>query len=245
MINSQKSEINEHQFSGAYCFKWGEQWCHADSSGALYIEDLDILVVSDLHLEKASSLSRRGHFLPPYDSAKSLKKFQATVDLFQPKTIISLGDAFHDNDGRSRLSPDDANLINQIEEKHEFFWVVGNHDWAEIQNGVQNATIELHRGGYHFVHETQVNEVLPNGFEISGHYHPCATIVQRGRRLRRRCFIFDENRMIMPAFGSLTGNLNISEPIFSPFFIQSETKVILLGERSAHIFPFSACIQAR
>lgn len=245
MTTSKQTEISGGKFSATHRFRWGRHWCHAHPSGALFIEDLDFLVVSDLHLEKASSLSRRGHFLPPYDSAKTLKKFQVTVDLFQPKTIVSLGDAFHDNEGRSRLTKNDVNLLDQIVAGHEFFWVVGNHDWAEIQNGVSNAVAELKRDEYYFLHEAQLKGISSNDHEISGHYHPCATIVQRGKRLRRRCFIFDENRMIMPAFGSLTGSLNVSEPIFGQFFNQSKTSVILLGERSAHVFPLSVCSQAR
>lgn len=230
----------DSKFSGAFHFMWGENLCYADPSGALYIEGLSLLVVSDLHLEKASSISRLGQYLPPYDTDKTLRKLQATVGKFQPKTILSLGDAFHDNEGRYRLSPSNLDLLGQLELEYQFLWVVGNHDAAEIHNEKSITEVEIERDGFRFVHEARSHRPHPKTYEVSGHYHPCATVIQRGRRLRRRCFIFDQNRMIMPAFGSLTGSLNVSDPIFKPLLDIKETNLILLGERSAHGFPFEA-----
>src|SRR4051812_39572168 len=43
-----------------------------DLSGALYVPDFATLIVADLHLEKASSLARRGVHLPPYDTRETL-----------------------------------------------------------------------------------------------------------------------------------------------------------------------------
>jgi metallophosphoesterase superfamily enzyme len=39
-----------------------------DPRGVLYFPELKLLAVSDLHLEKGSSLARRGALIPPYDS---------------------------------------------------------------------------------------------------------------------------------------------------------------------------------
>ncbi len=43
-----------------------------DLSGALYAPDFATLLVADLHLEKGTSLARRGVHLPPYDTRESL-----------------------------------------------------------------------------------------------------------------------------------------------------------------------------
>ncbi|TMJ37582.1 MAG: phosphoesterase, partial [Alphaproteobacteria bacterium] len=44
-----------------------------DLAGALYVPDFEALLVADLHLEKASSLARRGVHLPPYDTRATLE----------------------------------------------------------------------------------------------------------------------------------------------------------------------------
>jgi metallophosphoesterase superfamily enzyme len=46
-------------------------------SGALFWRDASLLIVGDLHLEKASSYHRSGQFLPPYDTAQTLARLGA------------------------------------------------------------------------------------------------------------------------------------------------------------------------
>ncbi len=43
-----------------------------DPMGGLLLPELDMLVVSDLHLEKGSAFARRGMLLPPYDTLATL-----------------------------------------------------------------------------------------------------------------------------------------------------------------------------
>ena len=76
-----------------------------DPLGGLYLPDLDILVVSDLHLEKGSAFARRGMMLPPYDTLATLRILDAVISRHNPKTVISLGDNFHDRVG-SALMPE-------------------------------------------------------------------------------------------------------------------------------------------
>ena len=48
--------------------------------------------------------------------------------------------------------------------------------------------------------------------EISGHYHPKYRVNVRGRHVSRRCFVASSGKLILPAFGSLTGGLDASHP---------------------------------
>jgi metallophosphoesterase superfamily enzyme len=41
--------------------------------------------------------------------------------------------------------------------------------------------------------------------------HPCASVTRRGRTLRRRCFVSDGVRLVMPAFGAYAGGLDVRE----------------------------------
>jgi metallophosphoesterase superfamily enzyme len=48
--------------------------------------------------------------------------------------------------------------------------------------------------------------------EISGHFHPKYRISLKGRRVSRRCIVESQAKLILPAFGSLTGGLDASHP---------------------------------
>ncbi|TIT56502.1 MAG: metallophosphatase, partial [Mesorhizobium sp.] len=74
-----------------------------DPRGVLYFPELKLLTVSDLHLEKGSSLARRGTLIPPYDTGATLLRLQAVISDYQPSIIISLGDSFHDGGGAKRM----------------------------------------------------------------------------------------------------------------------------------------------
>ena len=54
--------------------------------------------------------------------------------------------------------------------------------------------------------------------EVSGHYHPVAALTVRGRGLRRRCFLTDGRRLILPAFGAYAGGLNALDPAIAQLF---------------------------
>src|ERR1700751_5772063 len=83
----------------------------ADLSGALFWEEQRLLVVSDLHLEKGSSFATRGVLLPPYDTLATLSRLAAVISRHNPKTVIALGDSFHDRSAHERLSADDRDAV--------------------------------------------------------------------------------------------------------------------------------------
>jgi uncharacterized protein len=56
--------------------------------GAAWIEAEQTLLIADLHFEKSTSLARCGVFLPPYDTAETLKMLRALVTELQPRRII-------------------------------------------------------------------------------------------------------------------------------------------------------------
>ena len=158
-------------------------WC--DRRGALYFPELGLLCVSDLHLEKGSSLARRGILIPPYDTAATLIRLAMLIDHYRPKIVISLGDSFHDRDGASRLPDPVRSELAGLIGGRDWFWVAGNHD-PEAPAGLPGDTVQmLAVGGLVFRHEPSAQSCEG---EIAGHLHPCARIVQRGRSVRRRCF---------------------------------------------------------
>ena len=64
-----------------------------------------------------------------------------------------------------------------------------------------------------FIHE-------PSGErgQVAGHLHPCARIKGRIASVRRRCFVTDGERLILPAFGAYAGGLNVLDAAFNGLF---------------------------
>ncbi len=71
--------------------------------------------------------------------------------------------------------------------------------------------------------------------EVSGHFHPKATIPARGTAVCRPCFVADPRRLVMPAFGTYTGGLNVSDPAITQLFPRGG-RVFLLGRERLFSF---------
>ena len=184
--------------------------------GGLWWEASSVLVLSDLHLEKASSYAARGQMLPPYDTRATLGRVSGLVDALQPTTVISLGDSFHDPRARTRMSPDDVAALHRLTSSSDWVWIEGNHDPAPPADLGGRTALELTIGALTFRH-VPTEGSAPG--EIAGHLHPCARVVGRsGRSVRRRCFATDGDRLIMPAYGALTGGLNVLDRTFGSLF---------------------------
>ena len=208
-------------------------------SGALWIPDEAMLVAGDLHLEKGSSYAARGQLLPPYDTLSTLIKLEAEIARLQPKTVVLLGDSFHDPRALGRLAHHDARRIGEIGRARRLIWVVGNHDEdLEFEGGQLPGMVldEVRAAGLTLRHEPR--EGLQPG-EVSGHLHPCAKLVSRGRGVRRRAFLTDGSRLILPAFGAYAGGLNACDSAFFGLFDGCPLAAVM-GEDAVHPIHFSA-----
>lgn len=197
-----------------------------DLSGALYLPDHDTLVVSDLHLEKGAAFARRGQLLPPYDTQATLKLLDAVVTRYQPKTVISLGDNFHDRVGSALMPLPFREMISAIARGRDIVWINGNHDPDGTINLPGNSVDEYRLAGLTFRHEPS----LAHGRgEVAGHLHPAATVRRREKSVRRPCFATDGSRMIMPSFGVTTGGLDLRHKAFTGLFARADLIAHLLG----------------
>ncbi|MEM1191980.1 MAG: ligase-associated DNA damage response endonuclease PdeM [Pseudomonadota bacterium] len=196
-------------------FAFAGEMVHPDHSGALWLPDHATLIVSDLHFEKGSSFARRGVLLPPYDTRATLATVARLVDRFQPACVISLGDSFHDLGAQARMDDDDLAALEQLTRRTDWVWILGNHDPEPPKALGGRACVRHAVGGLHFQHEAA--PIVQRG-EVSGHYHPCARIEAEGRTLRRRCFVHDDRRLILPSMGAFTGGLNVLDPAMRGLF---------------------------
>lgn len=172
---------------------------------ALHWPAQNALIVADLHLEKASWFASHGQMLPPYDSLATLQALAALVETTAARQLWCLGDNFHDDGGAQRLEPAARALLSALTARLDWRWIIGNHDPG--LGGDIGGTIaqEAEAGGLILRHHAQLGE---GRAELSGHFHPKYRGKSRSRAVSRACFVMSETRLILPAFGALTGGLS-------------------------------------
>lgn len=179
------------------------------AQGALFWPSRRALLVADLHLEKASWFAAGGQMLPPYDTLATLADLTALAAATGAEEIWCLGDSFHDAAGCERLPPRARDMLTRLTAATRWTWIVGNHDpgFADACGGaiVDEALVD----GLVLRHEADPAETRP---ELSGHFHPKLRVSHRGRMVSRRCFVATPTKLILPAFGALTGGLDAGHP---------------------------------
>ncbi len=217
----------------------------ADPAGVLYWPDEHLLVVADLHLEKGSSYAARRVFLPPYDSGATLARLAAAVGRFDPKRVVALGDSFHDGAGAARLGAADHQTLRAMQVGRDWLWIAGNHDPSLPDHGERlggDHAGHLAVGRIRFRH---IPSVSPCDGEIAGHLHPIALVAGKGGAVRRRCFVADAMRCIMPAFGAYAGGLNFLDPGCGGLFAGGDHHAHVLGRDAVYTVARRQCLMER
>ncbi|MDF1608787.1 ligase-associated DNA damage response endonuclease PdeM [Hoeflea sp. YIM 152468] len=207
-----------------------------DRTGVIWLPDSGTLVVSDLHLEKGAAHARRGMLLPPYDTAATLARLAVAIARYNPRLVISLGDSFHDRSGSQYLPDCYRDELIGLQRGRQWSWIEGNHD-PERPAGLEGDWCsQLHVETLVFRHEP--NYGAADG-EIAGHLHPVARVVRRGKGVRRPCFASDGKRMLMPAFGSTTGGLELRHSAMRGLFDQNALVAHLIGRERMYSVAFT------
>ena len=97
---------------------------------------------------------------------------------------------------------------------------------------------EIHIGALTLRHEPQLG--VANG-EVAGHLHPVARVVTKRGSLRRRCFVSDGSRCILPAFGVYAGGLNLRDEAFAPLFPTRAPHAHVLGRDRIYSVALEQC----
>lgn len=206
--------------------------CGLRCSGALWLETEGALVAGDLHFEKGSARAHRGALLPPYDTRATLDALEAEITRLTPRVLILLGDSFHDPRAAARLDAADRARIAALAQGRDLIWVEGNHDVRGEESalhGLPGEVVEaVSLGGLRFVHEPRAG--LSPG-EVAGHLHPAVRVASHGRSVRRRAFLTDGERLILPAFGAYAGGLNACDPAFAGLFARPPLAAALSGDK--------------
>ena len=204
-----------------------------DACGAAFVPVHSVLLFADLHFEKGSSYARSRQFLPPYDTTSTLLRMARTVARHKPARVVALGDSFHDREAADRLGREEKGLLDSLTRTARFTWIAGNHDPyppAWLGGDVRE---ELRVGGLILRHEPRC-DFQPG--EVAGHLHPCASVAKWGRSVRRRCFVSDGLRLVLPSFGAYTGGLDVGDAAIISLFA-GPFHAYMLGHARVYAMP--------
>ena len=121
--------------------------------------------------------------------------------------------------------------ILELQAGREWFWITGNHDPQLPDDLRGHVTPQLTVASIRFRHEPAAGAVA---HEIAGHLHPAARVAKRGHTVRRKCFVTDGRRLVMPAFGAYTGGVNVLNESFAPLFPAASFQVWMLGRQDVY-----------
>jgi DNA ligase-associated metallophosphoesterase len=217
-------------FPYAHHFEIMEQQMWLLPQKAIYWEDKKMLLLSDLHLGKATHFRKAGVPIPLKVFQKDLDCLSYLVDQIQPSEICFLGDLFH-----SDLNSEFA-LMGEWMHKYPALkkeLVRGNHDKLPTayykKAGIRVYPIVVEKGPFVFAHDP-MQSTLSDKYVISGHIHPGVTLRGNGRQsLSLPCFYFGENQALLPAFGEFTGLAMIQPKKKDYVFVIGDGKVHKIG----------------
>lgn len=207
-------------------FSFAGQTLTALPSGGLWWAAARLLCVSDLHMGKSDRIARRsGALLPPFETRDTLTRLQSDLESCDPQTVVCLGDSFDDLGAVDAINANDHDLLMALMAGREWVWIEGNHDPGPVGFGGSHR-VDLHHDGLWFRHIAQRH----GQGEISGHYHPKIAIMGPARP----CFLYDSNRLIMPAYGTYTGGLRCDADVLVDL-MNRDAFAILAGKTMARL----------
>jgi len=172
------------------------------TSGALFWESKNWLLISDVHLGKVSHFRKHGVAIPQSAIEENFNKLTKVVEFFKPEKVFFLGDLFHSSKNHEWIFFEE--WVNCC--VSELVLIVGNHDIIDKRNYTDiNISVLQFFEIDNFLLTHQPKE-MKGWFNFSGHIHP--GVILRGlggQSLKLPCFYQKYNQMILPAFGEFTG----------------------------------------
>jgi DNA ligase-associated metallophosphoesterase len=179
---------------------------------ALYLPDVEALLVSDVHLGKAETFQAMGIPISTQVNAENLARLKEITLHTQPKNLFILGDLFH---SRRSLVPEVLigwdMFLKEIAAR--VCLIVGNHDRrlvADLPPLAMECQVEaVMLGPFLLSHEPE--QVSAEAVNICGHIHPVVKLRSRTDSLRLPCFFVepDQRRITLPSFGEFTGGYEV------------------------------------
>lgn len=179
---------------------------------AIYLEDLDLIIIADLHLGYESAASEDGMFIPKIQYKKTIKDIEVIYAKKHAKRILINGDVKHEFSETSYHEYREvSNFFEFLKRKFDDIIIIkGNHD-NFIVRVTKKYEIKLYdmynEDDFFFIHghkDVNLDNVKQNNV-ILGHEHPSIGLISEiGVKEKVKCFLYGEimgkNMVVMPAF---------------------------------------------
>ncbi len=202
------------------------------SEKALWLPDVEALVIADAHWGKIDHFRKAGIPVPAKGNDKNAATLITTINSYKPKRVIFLGDLFHS------VYNDEWEVFGQVRKAFancSFELVIGNHDILS-ERQYERHGIQLHRAGLQLKNLLLTHEPLQkihsNWFNIAGHIHPGVHLRGTGKQsVMLPCFYVKSNQCILPAFGAFTGLAAVRPKLGEKIFVVAAGRVMAVNEK--------------
>lgn len=190
------------------------------------------LFLADAHFGKAGTFRSHKIAIPSGITETDLSKIDFLVEQLSVQKIIFLGDFIHAKSGMTKRITEQ---LWQWREKHSTLsvsLVKGNHD-RSIKGIAELLRIELLDEPYLMApfilcHHPD-RDYKPEGFVFCGHLHPAVKLYgQAKQKVRLPCFYVQQNQVVLPAFGTFTGCMEIQPSEEEQVFVIADSEVVSL-----------------
>lgn len=195
-----------------------------DSLPTLYHPELDLLVISDLHLGLEKSMTFKGSYVPKFQLEDLKKDLKEAKQETEASRILLNGDLKHEfKYTRFSEKEEIEDFLEFLKIKFDEIIVVkGNHDTflEEVIKGDQVKYTETYlEGQVLFIHgHSALSKVEADDYEtiVIGHEHPALALEDEiGITEKVDCFLYGETRsgknlVVMPAFSKISGGSKVN-----------------------------------
>lgn len=172
---------------------------------ALWWPGQKTIIISDLHWGKSGHFRANGIAIPENAQRKDENRLAKIIQQTNAERLIIAGDLFHSKHNNEIA---EFTYWRQAHRQLHIDFIMGNHDILKAP-AYTGWDMQVHTSSY-FVNPFLITHDMVEGtgqFIIHGHVHPAIRITGKGNQsIKLCCYCEDENRLILPAFGSFTGS---------------------------------------
>jgi DNA ligase-associated metallophosphoesterase len=189
------------------------------------------LFVADVHVGKAAAFRSLSVAVPDGNLADDLARLSRAIERTDAQDVILLGDVLHAKHGRAEHVMQQVATWREMHSHRHFVMVRGNHDLraGDPPDDWRMECVDAPAMLAPFVlcHEPCESNA---GTVLCGHLHPAFRLAGRGgMRATLPCFVVGEQRIILPAFGSFTGNALVRPAAGERIAVIADDEVISIG----------------
>jgi len=195
-----------------------------DSKPGLYHPEIDLLVISDLHLGLESSMTTKGSYVPQFQLDDLKRDIEEMQEETEASRILVNGDLKNEFSTSYSEKKELREFIDFLQDNFkDVIPIRGNHD-TFIEDLLEEKGLRMQDSYMEksvlFTHGHISLETLDvRDFEtaVIGHEHPALALTDNiGVKEKVDCFLYGEmndgrNILVMPAFSTISNGTNINE----------------------------------